>query len=122
MLQFGDAILHVGAPVVAPPDLLRRVGATGDEDAEGVARHVDQLAAYAVAAFAHPLAKDHESPLDAPAVQLEPELTGSVVVIQARPLLHSLGGAFHPGSELGHYNIGQQALFQKAQQLVIEEA
>jgi hypothetical protein len=33
-----------------------------------------------------------------------------------------LGGAFHPGSELGYYNVGQQALFQKAQQLVIEEA
>src|SRR5260370_21398273 len=60
--------------------------------------------------------------LDTPAVQLEWELADGVVVVQHRTLLHSLGGAFHPGSELGHYNIGQQALFQKAQQLVVKEA
>ncbi|MGH9668423.1 MAG: hypothetical protein ACRD9L_28715, partial [Bryobacteraceae bacterium] len=62
--------------------------------------------------------KDHESPLGTPAVQLQPKLACGIVVIQDRPLFYPLGGAFHPGSQLGHYNIGQQALFQKAQQLV----
>jgi hypothetical protein len=27
-----------------------------------------------------------------------------------------------PSGELGHYSVGEQALFQKAQQLVVEEA
>src|SRR3984885_14387802 len=122
MLQLGDAVFHVSAPVVASPDLLRSVGATGDEDAEGVARHVDQLAAHAVAALPDALAQDHESSLDIPTVQPESKFSRSVVVIQDGPLLHSLGGALDPRSQPSHYNVGQQALFQKAQQLVVEEA
>src|SRR5260370_13226355 len=106
MLQLGDAIFHVSAPVVATPDLLRTVDAAGGKDAKGVARHVDQLATHAVAALSHLLANDHESPLDTPAVQLELELAHDVVVVQHRPLFHSLGGAFHPGTALSHYNIG----------------
>jgi hypothetical protein len=118
VLQFGDAILHVSTSVVAAPDLLGRVAAAGGKEAKGVARHVDQLAAYAVTAFAHLFANDHEPPLDTPAVQLEPEFAHGVVVVQQRPLLHSLGSAFHPGGELGYYNVGQQALFQKAHRLL----
>src|SRR5215813_10700478 len=57
-----------------------------------------------------------------PAVQLELELAHSVVVVQHRPLLHPLGGAFHPWCQPRHYNVGQQTLLQKVQQLVIEEA
>src|SRR5882672_11122671 len=104
MLQLGDAIFHVGAPVIASPDLLRKVAATGDENAEGVARHVDQLTAHAVAALAHALPEDHESPLGTPAMQLESKLTRGIIVIQDGPLLDPLGGAFHPGSQPGHYN------------------
>ena len=122
VLQLCDAVFHVGAPVVIAPDLLRCVAATGDEDAEGVTRHVDQLATHAIAAFAHLFANNDEAPRDAPTVQLQLKLAHSVVVVQRRPLLHPLGGALHPRGELGHYNIGQQALFQKAQQLVVEEA
>ena len=122
MLQLGNAILHVRAPVIVAPDLLWSRTATGDEDAEGVARHFDQLAAHAVAALAHPLANDHEAPLGTPALQLQAELTYSVVVVQDRPLLHSLSGVFHPPCEPGHYNVGQQALLQEAQQLVVKEA
>ena len=88
MLQLGDAVFHIGAPPVAAPDLLGRLGAASDEDAESIAGHVDQLAAYALTAFAYLLANDRESPLDAPAVQLEPELACRVVVVH-RPRLVS---------------------------------
>jgi hypothetical protein len=45
VLQFGDPVLDIGAPVIVAPDLLRRPVEAGDEDPEGVARHFDQLAA-----------------------------------------------------------------------------
>jgi hypothetical protein len=48
-----DAVFHVGAPVVVAPDLLRRLAGTGDEDAEGVTRNVDQPVADTIAALAH---------------------------------------------------------------------
>src|SRR5512138_1005211 len=49
VFQFGNPVFHVGAPVVVAPDLLGSIDATGDEHTEGVAGHVDQLAAHAVA-------------------------------------------------------------------------
>src|SRR6202043_1152179 len=88
VLQLGNAILHVSASVVVPPDPLRRIGATGDKDAEGVARHVDQLTAYAIATLAYLLANHHEATLDAPAEQFQPKRAHRIVVVQDRPLLH----------------------------------
>src|SRR6266480_4523892 len=36
MLQLGDAVFHVGPPIVVAPDVCRPVSTTGDEDAEGI--------------------------------------------------------------------------------------
>jgi hypothetical protein len=44
-------------------------------------------------------------------MQLNPKLAYGVVLVPHGPLLHSLGGAFYPGSQSRHYNVGQQALF-----------
>src|SRR5215467_6281029 len=96
VLQFGDAVFHVGAPIVVPPDLLRTTVATGDKDAEDIAGHIDQLAADAVAALTHLLANHHESPLGTPAVQRNSQLAHGVVVVQHRPWLRALGGALYP--------------------------
>src|ERR1700739_2228433 len=68
VLQVGDAIFHVGAPIVVAPDIFGRMGLASDEDPEGVAGYVDQFAARTVAAFAHPLADDHQAPRRAPPV------------------------------------------------------
>ena len=43
MLQLGNAIFHVGPPIVVAPDLRRPVGTTGDEDTKCITGHVDQL-------------------------------------------------------------------------------
>jgi hypothetical protein len=64
MFPFGEAIFPVGASVISAPDLLWRVGATGDEEAKAVARHLHPLAAHRGAALAYRLA----SPLDVPIV------------------------------------------------------
>jgi hypothetical protein len=76
--QLGDAIFRVGAPVVIAPDLLRRISAGSGEDPESVARHVDQLAASAVAALTHSFAIDHDSTLNAPTKQFQPKLARRV--------------------------------------------
>ena len=86
MFQFGDAVFHVGSPIVIAPDLgrgARRLA--GDEHAKRVAGHVNQFAPHTSAGFAHPLAKDHETPLHVPAVEPETKLAGSVVVVQLGP-------------------------------------
>src|SRR5208337_2090087 len=51
MLEFGDAVFHIGSPVVIAPDFFWSIAAAGDEEAKGIAGHVQQFAAYAVAAF-----------------------------------------------------------------------
>src|SRR5271165_435430 len=66
VFEFGDAVFHVGPPVVVAPDLLGRVAAAGDEEAKGVVGHLEQFAAYAIAAFAHPFAHYHEAPFAFP--------------------------------------------------------
>src|SRR4051794_34729312 len=49
------------------------------------------------------------------------ELADSIVVIRCRPLFNPLCLAFNPLGQASHYNVGQAALLQKAQQLVVEE-
>jgi hypothetical protein len=44
------------------------------------------------------------------------------VVVQFPPLRDVLRFPLHPFGQAGDYNVGQLALFQKAQQLVLEEA
>src|ERR1700758_4496837 len=116
VLQFRDAIFHVGTPVVVAPDIFGSMGQASNEDAEGVAGYVDQFAAWTIAAFAHPLADDHEAPLGAPGMQAQPELARCKMLVQIPPLLHTLGGAFDPFRQAGHYNVGDLPLFQKTQQ------
>jgi len=45
VLEFGDAIFLVGPAVVVAPDLLRRIGPVGDEDAKRLAGYLEQFAA-----------------------------------------------------------------------------
>lgn len=45
VLEFGDAVFHVGAAVVVAPDFFFGFATLGGEDTEAVLGHVDQLAA-----------------------------------------------------------------------------
>ena len=122
VLQFGDAVFHVGAPIVTAPDLRRSRRLAGDEDTKCIAGHVNQFAPHTGAGFPHLLADDHETPLRVPAVELETELAHGVVVVQAGPRLHALRGSLDPLGHAGNYNVGDLALFQKAQQQTVKEA
>lgn len=121
VLEFGDPVLDIGAPIVVAPDLFRRIGETGDEDPEGVARHLDPLAAQAGVVVPDALADHHELPLGAPAVQLEAKLAHGVVGVQFCPVLNSLRLALDPLGQTGDYNVRQTTLFEEAQQFVVEE-
>jgi len=76
----------------------------------------------AVAVFPLALPTHHESPRDARAMQVQMKLPGREVFAQRGPLLDPLGRPFDPLGEAGDYDVGQMALFQKAQQLVVKEA
>ncbi len=121
VLQLFDAVLHIGPEVVFPPDSQRRGGATGNKDAKCVAGYVDELSADAAALLTHTLAHHDETPCCLPVVQTQLELADCIVVIHCRPLFNSLCLAFDPLGQSSHYNVGQAALLQKAQQLVVEE-
>ena len=67
VLEFGDAVFHVGAPVVVAPDFFWGIAAASNEKTKGIAGHVQQFATHTVAAFAHPFAHHHEAPFAFPA-------------------------------------------------------
>ena len=112
--------LKLGAAVVIAPDQFFGVAACGNEDARGVTRHIDQLAFFGAAALA--LAHHHETPRQFPSAQLEPELADGEVFLQRPPVGQALRFALDEPGHARHYNVGQTALFQKAEQLVVEEA
>jgi hypothetical protein len=122
MLQLGDAILHVGSPIVIAPHVLSGLGLTGGENAKGVTRNVNQFAPHAVTRFTHTFAYGDEMSLGLPIAEAQAELTDGVILIQLLPLLDALRRTLHPLGHTCDYNVGQTALFQKAEQLVIEEA
>src|SRR5436305_4610729 len=82
MLQFGDAILHVGAQIVVTPDFFRRLGVSSDKNPKNVAGNVDQLAAHTVATFAHEFANHHEAAFCLPTQQLQAELPDRISLIK----------------------------------------
>src|SRR5581483_495946 len=105
---------------VVPPDFFGRFGVSGDENPKNVAGNIDQLAAHTVAAFPHDFANHHEAAFGLPTQQFQAELPDRISLIERPPLLHVLRFSLDPWSEARYYNVGQTALFQKAQQLVIE--
>ena len=72
--------------------------------------------------FAQALANHDEAPLRSPAIQLEAKLAHGEILVQSRHCSTRWAGSFDPFRQAGDYNVGQLALFQKAQQLVLEEA
>src|SRR6201998_3728107 len=115
VFQFGDAIFHIRPAVVVAPNLFRRQRQVADEDAEGVARNLQQFSSQRVALGTHLLADHQEAPRTVPTVQLQEEFTRSVMLVQGTPLGDAGRLALQPKRQSSHDDVRQPTLLQKAQ-------
>src|SRR5579859_2736285 len=115
VFQFGDAIFHVRSAVVVAPEFFRRERQISNEDAEGVARNLQQFSSQRGALGAPLFANHHEAARTVPAQQLQRKLTRSVMLVQGAPVGNAGGLALQPGRPPCHEDIGQPALLEKTQ-------
>ena len=120
--EFFDPLLDQCPLVVVAPEQERVLVPVGDEDAERVAGHLQELAPHRRLAFANPLAHDDKTPGLFPTHERRGEFAHGIVLVDLCPLAEPRRLAFDVLGEAGDDHVRQRAGFQKLQEFLGEKA
>jgi hypothetical protein len=108
ILYFFNAVFNVGPLVAFPPELQLRGSATGDEDAECIAGHVDQLSTDALRFSRTVFANDNKTSGCFPVVQTQLKLAACMVPARSSLRRHSGCSCSERVRVFGPYGIADQ--------------